>query len=216
MTGRYIPALRYHWLTGFYDRFIGAAMPERRFKVALIAQAVLRPGHAVLDFGCGTGTMTLMIRAAEPGAEVVGVDIDRKALAIAAGKLGASAAGIRFEPLVSGDLPFPDGRFNRVLSSLVFHHLTRDEKKRALAECRRVLKPGGELHIADWGSANSLPLRLGFYLTQLLDGFETTSDHAAGLLPTLVADAGFVAVEETAHFATAFGSLRLLRAAVPL
>ena len=57
-------------------------MPEQAFKSALVRQADVRAGQRVLDFGCGTGTLTLMIEASEPGAEIVGVDVDEKALAI--------------------------------------------------------------------------------------------------------------------------------------
>lgn len=102
-----------------------------------------------------------------------------------------------------------------MLSCLVFHHLRREEKRVALAECHRILRPGGELHVADWARPANRLLRGGFFLTQLLDGFETTGDNVRGLLPELALQAGFEAVEETRHFPTAFGSIRLLRANCP-
>ena len=209
------PALNYHWLTGLYDSVVGRAMPERRFKSALIAQANISRGQRVLDFGCGTATLTLMIEAQVPKAEVVGVDVDERALAIATGKARALQSRVRFERISPGALPFPDDSFDRVLSCLVFHHLRREEKRVALAECHRILRPGGELHVADWGRPANRLLRGGFFLTQLLDGFETTGDNVRGLLPELVSQAGFEAVEETRHFPTVFGSIRLLRANCP-
>jgi ubiquinone/menaquinone biosynthesis C-methylase UbiE len=209
------PALNYHGLTGLYDSVVGRAMPERRFKSALIAQADISRGQRVLDFGCGTATLTLMIEAQAPEAEVVGVDVDERALAIAARKAGAVQSRVRFERISQGALPFPDNSFDRVLSCLVFHHLRREEKRLALAECHRILCPGGELHIADWGRPANRFLRGGFFLTQLLDGFETTGDNVRGFLPEFVSQAGFESVEETMHFATVFGSLWLLRARRP-
>jgi SAM-dependent methyltransferase len=52
---------------------------------------------------------------------------------------------------MAGELPYPDASVDRVLSSLMFHHLDEDEKARALAEVRRVLTPDGSLHLADFG-----------------------------------------------------------------
>lgn len=212
MTEPYVPGLRFRWLTGAYDRVLRLVMPEEAFKAALIHQATIEPGQRILDFGCGTGTMTLMIQRAESAAEVIGVDVDDKALSIALAKVAAAGSRIRLQRTQPGELPFPSASFDRVLSSLVFHHLTRGQKRNALRECFRILRPDGQLHIADWGRTGHFGLRVGFLLTQLLDGFETTSDNVRGLLPLLVREAGFVDVTETLHFPTAFGSLRLLRA----
>ena len=210
------PALRYHWLTNFYDGVVGRAMPEREFKSALIAQARIGQGQRVLDFGCGTATLTLMMEAEAPAVEAVGVDVDERALKIAVDKARKRNSKVRLERISPGALPFPGAWFDRVVSCLVFHHLRRDEKRAALLECLRVLRPGGELHIADWGRPANGLLRGGFLLTQLLDGFETTADNARGLLGEFVAQAGFERVEETAHFPTIFGSMRLIRACRPL
>lgn len=212
MSASFIPALRFPWLTGAYDRILRVAMPEEAFKTALVRQAAVNRGDRVLDFGCGTGTLSLMIARAEPAAEVVGVDVDDAVLSIAAAKIAGAGGRIRLQQTEPGKLPFGNASFDRVLSSLVFHHLTHEQKRLALAECLRVLRPGGQLHIADWGRASHFGLRLGFLLIQILDGFETTADNAGGLLPLLARDAGFEEVIETLHFPTAFGSLRLLRA----
>ena len=113
---------------------------------------------------------------------------------------------------MSFDLPYPNESFDRVMSSLFFHHLTRENKLETLREARRVLKAGGEFHVADWGfPANSL-MRLGSYFIQLLDGFETTADNFDGLLPELMAEAGLEAIEEKNHFNSVFGTIRLHRA----
>jgi ubiquinone/menaquinone biosynthesis C-methylase UbiE len=207
----YTPALRFHRLTGAYDWVVSRTMPEKAFKSALLTQASIAPGHRVLDVGCGTGTLTLMAQAASREAYVVGVDVDERALAIARAKAASANSAVAFLKISSGPLPFEDGSFDRVLSCLVFHHLRRDEKVAALAECHRVLRPSGEIHVADWGHPGSSLLRAGFFLTQLLDGFETTRDNVLGHLPALLTEAGFFDVIDTAHFPTVFGSLRLLR-----
>jgi SAM-dependent methyltransferase len=208
-TKRYIPALRYEWLTGLYDRVVGLTLPEQRFKRALIAQAGIRAGHHVLDFGSGTATLSLMAKMQVPQAHIAGIDIDPRVLAIARRKVAAAGVPIDLDSYDGASLSYPDHHFDRVISSLVFHHLTPQQKDRALREIRRVLKPGGELHIADWGKARGVAMRLLFVLVQLLDGFATTADNVAGLLPGYLGRAGFIAIQETRTFATIFGTLSL-------
>ena len=99
-----------------------------------------------------------------------------------------------------------------MVSSLVFHHLTKKQKDNAFKEIYRVLKPGGELHIADWGKASNKLMRALFYLVQLLDGFKTTTDNVRGLLPNYIRNAGFVEIKEHRHYNTMFGTLSLYSA----
>ena len=211
----YIPALSHDWLTTLYDGVVGLTLPERRFKAALIKQAGIQAGHRVLDFGSGTATLSLMARQHTPQAEITGVDVDAKIIDIARRKIAAAGAAVALDRYDGVSLPYPDGYFDRVISSLVFHHLGPRQKHAALMEIRRVLKPGGELHIADWGKAHNLPMRGLFLLVQLLDGFATTADNVAGLLPGYIRRARFSAVAETRRFSTVFGTLSLYRGQTP-
>ncbi len=63
----------------------------------------------------------------------------------------------------SFSLPYASASFNRVLSSLFFHHLSLTDKQRTANEVFRVLKPGGEFHVADWGRRTNLLMR-GLFL----------------------------------------------------
>ncbi len=108
--------------------------------------------------------------------------------------------------------PFEPQSFDRVVSSLVFHHLTTEEKRRTFATVREVLRPGGELHIADWGEAQNLPMRVAFLGIQLLDGFHTTSDNVCGRLISFMQEAGFTSVIETHRRMTLVGTLSFYRA----
>jgi ubiquinone/menaquinone biosynthesis C-methylase UbiE len=208
----YIPALSHDWLTPLYDRLIGWTMPEATFKRHLIKQADIKSGHRVLDVGCGTATLTLLIKKTHPDADVVGVDGDAKILKIAKEKAAQANLDITLDEAMGFDLPYPTGSFDRVVSSLMFHHLTRTNKIATLREINRVLRAGGELHIADFGKAHNLLMRAASFPWQVFDGFKTTADHVKGLLPKLIVEAGFVQVHESARYMTLFGTLSLYSA----
>jgi len=212
---QFIPALRYDWLTKLYDPFIRLTMRETAFKRRLVELAHLQTGHRVLDLGCGTGTLALLIQKTHAGTEVFAVDGDLKVLKIAQGKaVGADSqlllnAGLVFE------LPYAGGRFDRIFSTLLFHHLTQKAKQRTLLEALRILKPGGQLCVADWGKPANRLMRILFFLVQLLDGFSTTTDNVKGRVPELIREAGFAEVREVNHFNTPFSTLRLTIAVKP-
>lgn len=208
---RYIPALGYDWLTPFYDRVVGLTTREKLFKKSLVEQTRIKAKHRVLDLACGTGTLTILLKRSEPQAEITGIDGDPKILELAKEKARAGNFEIEFNEGMSFALPYQHESFDRVISSLFFHHLTRENKLKTLREVKRVLKPQGEFHVADWGLPANLLMSFSSRLIQLLDGFETTADNFNGLLPKLMADAGFKEIEETNRYNTFFGTIRLHR-----
>lgn len=211
----FVPALGYRWLTPLYDSVVRATTRERLFKQALLDQAALAPGHEALDLACGTGTLTAWAKQRVPGLQIRGLDADAEVLARARAKARAAGLAIEFDEGLSTALPYQDQRFDRVLSSLFFHHLQRDDKARTFAEVFRVLKRGGQLHVADWGPAGNPLLRTAYVGIQLLDGFANTADNVRGLLPRLMRDAGFADVVERRRFPTLWGTLSLYRASRP-
>jgi ubiquinone/menaquinone biosynthesis C-methylase UbiE len=78
----YIPALRYRFLTPLYDFVLRRLMQEERFKRILVQEASIFPGQHVLDLGCGTATLTVMIKQTNPQASVTGLDGDVQVLKI--------------------------------------------------------------------------------------------------------------------------------------
>ena len=210
--GEYVPALKYRWLTPYYDAIVGATTRERTFKTALIAQAEIESGHCVLDLACGTGTMSIWINKSQPDADVLGVDGDPDILSIAKRKADRAGLSIRFETAMSYDLPFPDAHFDRIVSSLFFHHLSSDDKVRTAREIHRVLKPGGQLHVADWGRPENLAMRVLFLFVQILDGFANTQENVDGKLVAIFEEAGLVNVTERRVFRTMFGTMALYSA----
>lgn len=211
----YVPALGYRWLTPLYDATVRFTTRERTFKRALLVQAGLSPGHEVLDLACGTGTLTVWAKQSVPDAQLHGVDGDPEVLSLAHKKASAAGVEIPFQTGYSTELPYSEASFDRVLCSLFFHHLDAASKQRSFAEALRVLKPGGELHMADWGRAANPLMRLAFFGIQLLDGFPNTADNVQGRLPEFMRAAGFDGVEETRRYATMWGTLSLYRAVKP-
>lgn len=208
---RFVPALGYDLLTLFYDPVVKLTTRERSFKTALVSQCRPEPGQKVLDLACGSGTLAILMKQTFPGVEVTGIDGDPKILQIARYKSDRAGLDIGFDNGTSHALPYANESFDRVVSSLFFHHLTRDKKFQTLKETKRVLKSDGELHIADWGlPANGL-MKFASSFIRLLDGSETTGDNFRGLLPKLITEAGFEEVEEAGYYNTVVGTMRLCR-----
>lgn len=212
---QFIPALRYDWLTALYDPLIRWGLREDAFKQALIRQARLEKARQVLDLGCGTATLTLRMKLLYPYTEVVGIDGDPKILAIAKAKAKRAGVRLQLDYGMAQQLPYVDHSFDRVLSSLMLHHLTQQHKQQTLAEAFRVLKPGGELHIADWTKPQNHLMGTAFLLVRMLDGFETTADSVEGRLPQLISEAGFTDVRQTQSWNTVLGTIGLFAAQKP-
>ncbi len=212
---QYVPALRFRWLTPYYDNIVRLTTREATFKRALITQARIEPGHRVLDLACGTGTLAIWIKECEPLAEVIGVDGDTSILSLASRKAHEAGVALSFEHAMSHELPYSAGHFDRAVSSLFFHHLSRATKERTALEVFSVLKPGGEPHVADWGRASNVVMRALFLSIQSLDGFANTQDNVEGRVVELMQAAGFCEVSERETFSTVFGTLALYRALKP-
>lgn len=106
---------------------------------AMLALAGDVAGRRILDAGCGSGPLSAALR--DRGADVTGIDASAGMLSLARRRLGDDAA-LHVADL-SDPLPFADGAFDDVVSSLVLHYL--EDWGPTLAEIRRVLKPGGRL-----------------------------------------------------------------------
>ena len=133
------------------------------------------------------------------------MDIDSNILKIAHNKVENSGYEIFLEVYDGFSLPYKDQEFDKVLSSHVFHHLTRSQKKTALQEVYRVLKFGGELHILDFGEARNILGQVLFLPVRVFDGFATTFDNIKGLLPEIIREAGFAEVIEHKQILTLLG-----------
>src|SRR3990170_6549705 len=202
----YIPPLRFRNLTPFFDALLKWAANEGNFKPRLIEQAGVQKNSRVLDLGCGTATLTILVKKSHHDAEVTGIDIDPAVLEIAKEKTAKAGVGISFDLGSTIKLPYPDNHFTRVVSSMVFHHLSTENKIRTMKEVLRVLKPGGELHVADLGKPHNALMRLPSLVMKHL---EEVGDNVQGLLPQMLRIAGFREVTETDEVMTMFGTVAL-------
>lgn len=203
----YIPAAgRDAFLPGYdlLTRVLGMHKGYDQF----VAHAELADGLRILEIGCGTGNVTLRAKRAAPGADVVATDPDPLALARAQRKV----AGVRFERAYAQQLPFADGEFDRVLSSMMLHHLDDDVKGAAAAEMYRVLRPGGIVHIVDIGGP--MTASDGFMARRML-----RNPHVAGSLgdaiPRLLRSVGFEASVVASWPQRFIGRLTFYRAVRP-
>lgn len=207
---KFIPALRFKWLTPLYDFFISITMPEKKIKQVLISDANIYASAKLLDFGCGTATLTIMAKQSSPEAKVTGIDIDTEILDKAAKKIKEEKLDIFLLDYDGKHLPFQHNAFDRVISCLVFHHLDTDIKQTMLAEIFRVMNKDGQLLIADFGRSKSWVQRTLFNIIRGLDGFKSTDANARGLLPEMISDAGFENVEIKTRFKTMFGEVQII------
>jgi ubiquinone/menaquinone biosynthesis C-methylase UbiE len=209
---RYIPALHFSWLTPLYDPLIRRFMREEEIKRHFVGQMGLRPGMRLLDVGCGTGTLAILILQTQPGVIVSGLDGDPDVLARAAAKAARAGVAVQWNRGLATELPYADGSFDRVVSSLVTHHLTVTDKQEALAEAYRVLRPGGELHVLDFGPPFDAYTRLA---AAIMRHFEEVAAQFDGRLPALIRAAGFAEPEAGRRFTVLFGPLHVWRTLKP-
>ncbi len=141
---------RYDLMEWFIDTFVfRGQVRQLRQRTADLAR--LQLGDAVLDVGCGTGTLAMEVaRRVGRAGHVAGVDPSPQQIARARSKAARRNAPIDFQIGVIEQLAFPDQTFDVVLSTLMMHHLPTNLKRQGLAEIARVLKPGGRLVIADF------------------------------------------------------------------
>ncbi|MGH8092768.1 MAG: class I SAM-dependent methyltransferase [Chthoniobacterales bacterium] len=196
----YIPAAGLHWLLPLFD-LVTKPTGADRARSALPEQAELRPGQQVLDVGCGTGTLAILLKQQHPEIEVVGLDPDPRALALARRKAQRATVSVHFDRGFSDALEYPADSFDHVFSSFMFHHLQNNQKEETLREIRRVLKPGGYLHLLDFRGPESASglLSLWFHSHHIL------KENSERRILTLMAKAGLADPRTVEYRTVLFG-----------
>jgi ubiquinone/menaquinone biosynthesis C-methylase UbiE len=186
-----------------YDVFEPMLMMGRQaeydFKIREIL--ALKPSDRVLDLGCGTGLLCrLLADQLDPAQGGLAVGIDAAARMIDVAQKKRSHPACRFEVMAAEDLALEDASFDAVVSSLFFHHVDLDLKQRALAEAKRVLKPGGRLVIADMHTPTTV---MGAVVSHGARWFflqPEIGENIRGLLPIAMTEAGFPTPEIAATY----------------
>lgn len=217
IDNRFVPALSFKWLTRLYDPMLRLTMREATWRPRFVGQISPAAGERILDLGCGTGSLLIMLKRQCSAASIEGVDSDQEILALAHDKIAKERLNIRlyqgYINVLPERRPFADGSFHKVVTSLVFHHLTEIDKLHTLRRVFRLLKRCGQFHLLDWGRPAHAAAYLGFLGVRALDGWHNTSSNAHGELPAMLSNAGFIQIEETFSCNTIFGTLRAYRAA---
>ena len=203
----FTPALGRFAPTRFYDPVV-ALTRERLWRALAVMYAAPRPDDVIVDVGCGTGSLALLVSRVEPRAEIIGVDPDSDVLAVARQK-AAGGAAVQWRVGMGDTLVDTVGvdSVDTVVSSLVLHQCPLPMKRAVLASMFAVLRSGGRLVIADYGWQRSSLMRLAFRIVQLADGKEDTQPNADGILPELLSEAGFRDVREAEVVPTVSGSI---------
>ena len=179
-------AALYDWLAPVMT----LGMETRLHRQVVAAMDLDRP-MAVLDIGCGTGSLTRLIADAMPagGGWTIGIDAAEKMIDVARRKAGSRS--LQFEAALAEDLPYPPASFDRAVSTFFFHHLDVGLKTRAIAEIRRVLRPGGRAHILDVDIPTtrfgSFCAHAGYHLFRQPEIMENIN----GMLRLVIATSGF-------------------------
>ncbi len=176
---------------------------ERALREKILSFVDLKPGEAVLDVGCGTGSLAMVAKrhVGLTGA-VYGVDASPEMLVRAAKKASKAGLAVTFENAAAQALPFPDGQFDAVTSTLMLHHLPREGRKQCAREMRRVLKPGGRVLVVDFGG----PADHG---RGLLAGWHRHGHVKPGDIAALLTEAGLAVTDSRA---VGFRDLQFVRA----
>jgi ubiquinone/menaquinone biosynthesis C-methylase UbiE len=158
---------------------------EHRLREAILDCAGLVPGEAMLDIGCGTGTLAIAAkRRLGLESRVSGIDASPEMVAAARAKARKAGLGIEVETATAQALPFPDNSFDLVTSTLMLHHLPKPARAVCTAEMLRVLKPGGRGLVVDFATSSEVQ---GGPFHRLHRHGRVRPEHIAALL----SDAGF-------------------------
>jgi 2-polyprenyl-3-methyl-5-hydroxy-6-metoxy-1,4-benzoquinol methylase len=138
--------MRDTWMAGDFGKI---AKVNTREAEEFVGRLDLPAGAHVLDLACGTGNIAIPL--ARQGMRVTGVDIAPNLLEQARERAAAEGLQISFEEGDAEQLSCPDATFDAVVS--MFGAMFAPQPERVVAECARVLKPGGLLAMANWTPA---------------------------------------------------------------
>ncbi len=208
MKKPFVPALGFHRLTALYDPLVRTWSGAAKLRASMIEALELQPGMRVLELGAGSGRLAIEIKRRHPGVAIDAVDVD--ASMVSRAKRNAAGAKVDITVHEADITKLPElGSFDRVYSTMVFHHLLPAAKHATLVSARKVLKPEGRFVVGDFGRPrDALQWALFSWIQQPLDGFANTAPHRDGRYERAVRDA-FGHVRSAAVMKTAAGTIEV-------
>ncbi|MFN0249915.1 MAG: class I SAM-dependent methyltransferase [Kofleriaceae bacterium] len=207
MKARYVPALGFHWLTGLYDPLIRRWGAAARMRASVIDALDLQPGMRILELGAGPGRLAIQIKCAHPGVRLDAVDIDERMVARAQRNASIAGVDVAFRQADMTRLSELAGKYDRVYSTMTFHHLGLDAKHAALDTAREALAHDGRFVLADFTKPRDpFQWALFAWIQQPLDGFTNTRPHRDGRFERAI-QAAFTRVRSTAVARTIAGTI---------
>jgi len=199
----FLPAAGRDVFLPLYDPMV-SLMGFGRAVQELISQANIERANSVLDLGCGTGTLIVMLKRQYSAVEVTGLDPDSKALQRARKKASRAGVSVQLDHGFADALPYGERSFDRVFSSFMFHHLDEQERERTSREVLRVLRPDGSFHLLDFVSNETSH---GFF-ERLFAGHALMKTNTNQRILGLISRAGFSNVTKVKEGSMLFGLMR--------
>lgn len=183
-----------------YERLMGRW--SKRLAPGFIAFAGSAPGESILDVGCGTGSLTFTL-AKNPGLKAISA-IDFSPVFVEAASRANTDPRIHIRQADACALPFADDSFDRAMSLLVLHFVP--EAQKAVAEMRRVVRPGGVVAAAVWDHYGGMSnMRMMWDTVVMIDPNARAIRHRYAFQPMMrpgqmkqsFIDSGLADIEET-------------------
>jgi len=185
---KHLPPLGYDFLTSLYDYFCAVVGLGKGFKNKIVSSVNLKGNERILDVGCGTGMLLEALKRKYPNIKAMGIDPDRKALEIAARRLGRNGFDVELKQAFAESLPVDAESIDFAFSSLAFHHIPHSKKLRALKEAYRVLKSDGRFLIVDLNEGGNPLFR---FFSFVFEEAELIKDNIKNLTSEFLPQAGF-------------------------
>lgn len=187
---RILPAAGFHCLTPHFDFLAGVLGFGRGFKARVVAGAGLANGMRVLDLGCGSGLLALLLKQRYPRCGVVGIDADPHILKLARSRIArAGLDGVEFRCAPAEHTGLESASFDAALSTLTFHHLPLHAKQAAVQEVARVLRPAASFVLVDLRPL--IPVRRAFTTEERRSTRMALRTNTPEVLSATFAEAGF-------------------------
>ena len=184
---KYIPPISWHILTPLHDFSCNIIGLGRKFKQEVLDSISLNNNNVIADIGCGTGVFLEIAKEKYPEASFIGVDPDEKSLTIARERFKKAKLIIELKEGFAECLPLADSSVNICFSTLAFHHMPDDIKRKAIQEMHRILISGGTVVIADFGKSTGILFKL-FHIFQKIEYIKGNFD---GLIIKYLDEVGF-------------------------